>query len=31
MTIAGWIFLVCAWGLVIGLTVFSVAKTLRDD
>ena len=31
MTIAGWIFLGCAWSIVIGLAAFCIVKTLRDD
>jgi len=31
VTLAGWIFLGCAWSLVIGLAVFCIARTLGDD
>jgi hypothetical protein len=31
VTIAGWIFLGSAWSIVIGLAVFCIVKTLRND
>ena len=31
MTLAGWIFLACAWGLVSALAGYCIARTLRDD
>ena len=30
MTVAGWIFLTLAWGAVIGLAAWCVARVLRD-
>jgi hypothetical protein len=30
MTVAGWIFLALAWGFVIGLAGWCLARVLRD-
>lgn len=31
MTLAGWLFLTIAWGLVIGLAGWCVFRVLHDD
>lgn len=31
MTIGGWIFLVAAWGFVLGLAGYCVWRVARDD
>jgi ABC-type nickel/cobalt efflux system permease component RcnA len=29
MTLGGWIFMLASWGLILGLCVFSLVRTLR--
>ena len=30
MTLGGWIFMLASWAVILGVTVYSLVRTLRD-
>jgi hypothetical protein len=31
MTLSGWIFMIVSWGLIIGMFVYCMSRTLKTD